>query len=122
MLLKEPVPKADLVKKLKEKNKTLQKEYNHLVDTNVKVLGNEYFARKVQEGYDVPIEIYSTAHSRSTKLIYEMIDEYLKRREAAGEQMREGGQLELEGEQAEDLSCAVMLHHDRHYSSSNNGL
>ena len=44
VLLQADQPRADLVRKLKEKNKALQKEYNHLVDTNVKVLGNEYFA------------------------------------------------------------------------------
>ena len=61
----------------------MQKEYNHLVDTNYKVMGNEYIAQKVQQGYEVPIEIYSTAHSRSTKIIYNMIDQYLTRQEAA---------------------------------------
>ena len=75
----------------------MQGKYNHIVDSNAKILGEEYFARKLQEGFECSIEIYSTAHSRSTKIIYKLVDEYLKKRDAhqvAGVQLREGGSRE----------------------------
>ena len=95
--MKEKHPKAQLVRLLKGKTSKMQDKYNHLVDTNIKILGEEYFARKLQQGYEFPIEIYSTAHSRSTKIIYAFIDEYLKKRDAhlaEGVQLREGGSRE----------------------------
>ena len=95
--LKEKKPKAQLVRLLKTRTNEMQGKYNHLVDTNVKILGEDYFARKLQQGFECPIEIYSTAHSRSTKIIYKLIDEYLKKRDAhlaEGVQLREGGSRE----------------------------
>ena len=95
--MKEKNPKAQLVRKLKYYTKEMQGKYNHKVDTNVSILGEEYFARKLQQGFECPIEIYSTAHSRSTKIIYKLVDEYLKKRDARlaeGVQLREGGSRE----------------------------
>lgn len=42
-LIKEKNPRAELVRDLAEANKRLSHKYNHLVDTNVKMLGEEYF-------------------------------------------------------------------------------
>ena len=95
--MKEKRPKAKLVRLLKHHTNKMQDTYNHIVDTNVNILGEEYFERKLQQGLECPIEIYSTAHSRSTKIIYKLVDEYLKKRDArlaAGVQLHESGSRE----------------------------
>lgn len=80
-MLKEANPRAELVKDLKEENKDMMKKYNHLVDTNVKMLGDDYFVQKIKDGYDIPVEIYSTSHSRSCKIIYAFIAEQIKKKQ-----------------------------------------
>lgn len=40
-IMNTPNPRADLVQELAAKNKVLKTKYNHLVDTNLKVLGKE---------------------------------------------------------------------------------
>jgi len=78
--MKEKNPKAELVRDLVEKNKEFSKKYNHVVDTNVKMLGEEYFTKKINEGLDIPVEIYSTAHTRSCKILYSLISAHLDKK------------------------------------------
>ena len=93
--MKEKNPSAEMVRDLIKENKALTTKFNHIVDTNVKMLGEEYFTQKIAEGYDIPVEIYSTAHTRSCKRIYKLIGNYLdKKKEREQSLLHEGGEGE----------------------------
>ena len=78
-MMKEKEPKAELVKEMAAKHKNLKKTYNHMVDTNVKIIGTQKDeANKLFEmGADVPVELYTTAHMGSAIVINDFIVEYL---------------------------------------------
>lgn len=73
-LVKEKNPRSEMVRELIDKNRKLTHKYNHIVDTNLKMIGEDYFQKKIAEGTDIPIEIYSTAHSHATKIIYRLFE------------------------------------------------
>lgn len=45
--MKEENPRAEAIRDLVSANKALTTKYNHVVDTNVKMLGEEYFIKKI---------------------------------------------------------------------------
>ena len=62
------------------KNKTLKNEFNHLVDTNQKIIGNENF-KKVTNVFSIAkYEVYTTLHALSAQDIYDYIGVYLDKR------------------------------------------
>lgn len=78
--MNEKNPRADLVQELAAKNKVLKNKYNHLVDTNIKVLGKEVVDNQAALKDEEPeIEIYTTMHLGSVKIIHDFLAEYLKK-------------------------------------------
>lgn len=78
--MKKETPAAELVQKLVELNKEMKKEYNHVVDTNHKVIGKENFAKTTNLLKLAKFELYTTRHLISGNLIYNFVSEYIDRR------------------------------------------
>ena len=67
-------PKIELVQEMIAANKKLNRKYNHLVDTNFKVLGEAKLMEAHQNDDSAPrIELYTTLHWGSMKIIKEKI-------------------------------------------------
>jgi len=58
----------------------MKKEYNHVVDTNHKVIGKENFAKTTNLLKLAKFELYTTRHLISGNLIYNFVSEYIDRR------------------------------------------
>ena len=73
MKTKEDQPKAELVQELVAANKLMRKEWNHLVDTNQKIIGVKNFASTTNLIGIEKYELYTTRHLGSANLIYDYI-------------------------------------------------
>ena len=63
--------------KLIEKNKKMKKDWNHLVDTNQKIIGNERWNKTKNLISIEKYELYTTRHEGSAQDIYDYISKYL---------------------------------------------
>lgn len=50
------------------------------MDTSVKIIGEETFNKVAEQQDDLFIELYTTRHLGSAKLIHDFVEEYLHRR------------------------------------------
>ena len=86
--MKEKVPRAKIVRDVRQTNRKLTRKYNTLVDTSYSIQGIkvEKRAKKLKDSkqYDsddeLDIELYTTMHRVATQKIYDMIKEYLQRK------------------------------------------
>jgi len=85
-LMKDKNPRAELVQELIVENKKLIEKYNHLVDTNQKIIGEENFKKVNNLIKSQPIELYTTKHVGSQHVIFDFLNEYLDRRNARQQQ------------------------------------
>ena len=77
--MKETSPRAELVQECAALNKIFNSKYNHLVDTNEKILGQN-FSKVTNLLKSQKIELYTTRHLVSAVVIYDFINEYIERR------------------------------------------
>ena len=90
-MMNEIKPKAAMIGELKEKNKKLTKEYNHIVDTNLKIFGREDKAKQMLEkGENLEIELVTTAHFGSALIIHDFILEYIQQKKRMGQPIHAG--------------------------------
>lgn len=75
-MLNDRTSKIELVLEIAEKNKKLNAQYNHLVDTNVDLVGKKRARELIDQG-QCPIELYTTAHYISSKIILDFLSEHL---------------------------------------------
>ncbi len=76
----DPNPRAELVVELIAENKALRKKYNHVVDTNLKVMGDELTKKLAENDQPPEILLYTTTHLGSALQIHDFIVEYLQKR------------------------------------------
>ena len=70
-------PRAEMMQELIVKNKSLKYKYNHLVDTNLKIVPSMSKSTIIADDDDV--FLYTTKHRRSAICIYELIIKYADR-------------------------------------------
>ena len=71
--------KIELIKEMIGFQKELKKKYNHLVDTNHKILGPEKLEKIAGQGIQMPVELVTTLHIGSASIICAGIGAFLKK-------------------------------------------
>lgn len=77
-MMSDRTTKIELVTEIMEMNKKMTAKYNHLVDTNATVIGADKAEKMIEQG-NCPIELYTTLHLGSSRLIFNLISEYLSK-------------------------------------------